>query len=295
MPAYHVTYCISGLWLEELSRLSEFNIRRCIKPTEFGKPTLAQLHHFSDASEGGYGIVSYVRLENNRNEVHVAFLLGKARVTPIKPITIPRLELTAAVLAARMDRLLRAELQLQLEDSCFWTDSTSVLKYIRNEDRRFHTFVANRVTTIRDATKVSQWKYVNTKDNPADDASRGMKVEDLLTRSRWIEGPNFLWKPERYWPENIIEISIPLDDPEVKKDFMVNSVIAKELTNATDQLITYFSDWRKLKVAVAWFLRVQNTLLKLSQRRKELQASDANNQPAHVQLEMRKARGAVGD
>ena len=147
----------------------------------------------------------------------MAFLLGKARVTPIKPITIPRLELIAAVLAARVDRFLRAE--LQLEDSCFWTDSTSVLKYIRNEDRCFHTFVANRVTTIRDATKVSQWKYVNTKDNPADDASRGMKVEDLLDRSRWIEGPNFLWKPERYWPENIIEISIPLDDPEVKKDF----------------------------------------------------------------------------
>ena len=156
-----------------------------------------------------------MRLENNRHEVHVAFLLGKARVTPLKPVTIPRLELTAAVLAVRMDKMLKAELQLQVENSFFWTDSTSVLKYIRNEDKRFHTFVANRVTAIRDATDVSQWKYVNTKDNPADDASRGRKVDDLVTGSRWIEGPSFLWKPEEYWPESIMEIGIPADDPEV--------------------------------------------------------------------------------
>lgn len=101
-------------WLEELSRLSEFKVKRCIKPKEFGQPTLVQLHHFSDASEGGYGTVSHVRLENNRREVHVAFLLGKARVTPLKPVTIPRLELTAAVLAAWMDKMLKAELQLQV-------------------------------------------------------------------------------------------------------------------------------------------------------------------------------------
>lgn len=227
-------------WLEKLSRLPEFTINRCIKSKEFEQPTLAQLHHFSDASEGGYGTVSYIRLENNNN-VHVAFLLGKSRVTPLKPVTIPRLELTAAVLAVRMDKMLRAELQMQLEDSFFWTDSTSVLKYIMNEDRRFHTFVANRVTTIRDATKVSQWKYVNTKDNPADDASRGSKVNDLLTGSRWIEGPSFLWKSERYWPENIMEISIPADDPEVKSEFVVNAVVEKNLS-VTDQLIAYFSE-----------------------------------------------------
>ena len=101
-----------------------------IKPKDFGPLVHARVLHFSDASECGYGVVSYVRMENCQHNVHVAFLLGKARVTPLKQVTIPRLELTAAVLAVRVDRILRAELQLQLEDSVFWTDSTSVLKYI---------------------------------------------------------------------------------------------------------------------------------------------------------------------
>ncbi len=127
----------------------------CIKPPEFEQPTLAQLHHLSDASGGGYGTVRHVRLENDKQDVHVAFLLGKARLTPLKPVTIPCVDLTAAVLAVHVDRMLRAELQLQLENSFFWTDSTSVLKYIKNKDWCFQTFVANRVATIRDATKAT--------------------------------------------------------------------------------------------------------------------------------------------
>ena len=91
--------------------------------------------------------------------------------------------------------MLRAELELPLDQSTLWLDSTSVLKYIKNEDRHFHTFVANRVSTIRDATHVSY--HVNTKDYPADYASRGMKVGDLLTSGSWIEGPKFLFDPEK--------------------------------------------------------------------------------------------------
>lgn len=182
-------------------------------------------------------------MENNRHDVQVTLLLGKARVTLLKQITIPRLELTAAVLAVHVDRTLRAGLRLQLEDSVFWMDSTSVLKFIRNEDCRFHTFIANRVSTIRDATNVSQWRYVGTEDTPADDASRGKKVEDLLIGSRWMGGwSDFLWKSERYWPENIVNVTVSSDEPEVKRDFSVNAAIANDSPHATLQLIAYFSD-----------------------------------------------------
>lgn len=126
---------------------------------------------------------------------HVAFLLGKARVTPLKTITIPWLELTDAVLAIRVDLMVKAELQLHLQESVFWTDSTSVLKYIRNEYKRFHKFVANRISAIRKATTVKQWRYVSSKENPADVAFRGVMFEELIQRDSWMKGPSFLRKP----------------------------------------------------------------------------------------------------
>lgn len=76
--------------------VAEFSVDHCIKSGDFGVPDTAQLHHFSHASQVGYGTVSYVRLEKD-DKVQVAFLLGKARVVPLKHTTIPRLEPTAAV------------------------------------------------------------------------------------------------------------------------------------------------------------------------------------------------------
>lgn len=116
----------------------------------------------------GYGTVSYLRLTINKNNVHVSFMLGKARVAPLKQITIPSMELVAAILAFEVDKMLRKELELNLNSSTFWPDSQSVLKYVANKHTRFRTFVANRVTTIRENTDVSQWRYIKTKLNPAD-------------------------------------------------------------------------------------------------------------------------------
>lgn len=141
-------------------------------------------------SQDGHGTVSYIRMQNGES-VHVTFVLGKARVAPLKQMTIPCMALTAAILAVRVDRMLQAEpqeSQLKLESSLFWTDSTSVLKYIRNEDKRVHMFVANRISAIRKASNILQWWYVPTAQNPADDASRGLRVEHLLTQHTgfWI-------------------------------------------------------------------------------------------------------------
>ncbi|XP_063042981.1 uncharacterized protein LOC134437423 [Engraulis encrasicolus] len=262
-------------WLEELDMLSEFHVRRCVKPKGFGDVVQAQLHHFSDASESGYGAVSYLRMQNTQNDVHVAFLMGKARVTPLKTVTIPRLELTAAVLAVRVDLMLKAELRIPVQESVFWTDSTSVLKYIRNEDRRFHTFVANRVTTIRESTTPSQWRYICTKDNPADEASRGLRVRPFIDHNRWIQGPRLLRLPEQDWPCDVVDTAIKPDDPEVKKDAVVNAVTVNASSDSTSYLISYFSDWRKLKVTVAWLLRLRKLLLYRARRRKEPAAASS--------------------
>ena len=102
-----ISYQWTG-WLEDLKRLASFKVKRCIKPKHFGQPITAELHNFYDASEDGF--CTYLRIENSESQVHVSFLLGKVRVTPLKQITIPRLELTAAVLAVRGDQMLQAEL-----------------------------------------------------------------------------------------------------------------------------------------------------------------------------------------
>lgn len=147
-----------------------------MKPADSGEAITVELHHFCDTSELGHGIVSYLRYIDSMGRIHMAFVLGKSRLAPLKQMTIPRLELAAATLAVRVDRMLKKELQLDLTDSTFWTDSTSVLKYIHNQTKRFRTYVANRVVVIHELSHEMQWRHVSSHDNPADDASRGLHV-----------------------------------------------------------------------------------------------------------------------
>ena len=102
--------------------------------------------------------------------------MGKSRQTPQKSVTIPRLELSAAVVATRLNRMMQHELDVAVDEEFFWTDSTCVLSYIANKEKRFQTFVANRITAIHEGSRPDQWNYVDTGSNPADDASRGLSA-----------------------------------------------------------------------------------------------------------------------
>ena len=143
---------------------------------------------FSDASEIGYGASSYLRSEYPDGRVHCAFIIGKARNAPVKFVSIPRLELQAAVLATRMFKMLREELELNISRTYLWTDSEIVLHYLRNEKRRLQTFVANRVEEIKEHTLVEDWHH------PADYMSRRMSPSSLTADHKWLRGPDFLWK-----------------------------------------------------------------------------------------------------
>ena len=175
--------------------LAEVKIRRCYKPDNFGEPKSVELYNVADASVIGYGQCSYLRMVTDRDEVHCSLVMAKSRVTLLKPVTVPRLELTAAVVSTKISTFLQKELRYDNIPEVFWTDSKVILGYISNDVRRFHTFVANRVQVIRDRTSPDQWNYVDTKDNPADDASRGLGAQELIRSNRWWNGPSFLWKP----------------------------------------------------------------------------------------------------
>lgn len=234
-------------WRGELHALAELKIRRCYKPDNFGHVKTVELHSFSDASVNGYGQCSYLRMINDRDEVHCALVMAKSRVTPLKPVTVPRLELTAAVVSTKISSLLQKELNYQDMQEFFWTDSRVVLGYISNEARRFHTFVANRVQAIRDHASPEQWRYVDTKDNPADDASRGLGANELIRSERWWNGPNFLWKPLPN--ETNFDPQVSPDDPEVRKVTVLASTSAEHSDLIDD--IKHFSDWFHAKRVIA--------------------------------------------
>jgi transposase InsO family protein len=247
-----------GRWLSDLPVIKTFRIPRCVKPPDFVIKT-AQLHHFCDASENAYGAISYLRIVSEDERIYVTIVMAKARLAPLKGSTIPRLELAGAVESMRLDKLIRKELEITLERSVFWTDSTIVLWYLQNDGKRFQTFVSNRVAKIRENTEPSQWRHVPTSQNPADDASRGLSAADLLNNPRWIHGPDFLKQDEKYWPTQPAFRCKELEElAELKRTPMVYSI--KTEMNPTDTLLNYYSSWYKLKKAVAWLLRFFNGL-----------------------------------
>ena len=149
-------------------------VPHCVKLQHFSKVDSIQLHYFSDASEEGYGAVSYLHMADSQGNMACSILLGKARVAPLKMVTMPRLELTAATVTVKLHKQIKEELTLPIRKVIFWTDSTIVLQYINNSHTRFQTFVANRLATIHDLSNPSQWRCVSSDLNPADIASLGL-------------------------------------------------------------------------------------------------------------------------
>ena len=252
-------------WFNQLPLLEKITVNRCYKPPGFGRITSKHIHIFSDASSTGYGSCAYLRLTDHHGKMHCSFLFGKARLAPIKATSVPRLELTAATVSVRIGQLLSKELDIDQADITYYTDSTTVLRYIGNEQKRFHVFVANRVQLIRDCSTPSQWKYVSSTQNPADDASRGLDATALINDQRWIKGPNFLWEKEEEWPSPpscFTSEPIPDDDPEVKRLIACNLTEVNASTTTVHKLMNHFSDWYKLKKAVSVFLRLKDLLKK---------------------------------
>ena len=253
-------------WCKSLHHLKSLHVDRCVKPKDFGKVKVTEVHHFSDASSSGYGQCSYLRLVNQSGQAHCSLLLGKSRVVPLRPITIPRLQLTAALLSVKTASLLDQELDFTNLVHIYWTDSKVVLGYLANESRRFHVFVAIRVQQIKDHTSVSQWRYIDTKGNPADIASRGITAKELVDNPMWFKGPKFLWNSEIPESSNV-EVSVSPTDPEVKKGSCFITKTQPDPFSPFIERFQYFSDWNRTKKAVAVCLRFLDGLRSCSIKR----------------------------
>ncbi len=140
-------------WTESLGSLKEVFIPRAYFDHSLSQSSQNTLLVFSDASEKAIASVAYLVSSGPNAVAQVGFLMGKAKVAPSKGHTIPRLELCAAVLSVEVAEFVLSQIEVEIRDVRYFTDSRVVLGYICNKKRRFYTYVANRVQRILRASK----------------------------------------------------------------------------------------------------------------------------------------------
>ena len=136
-----------------------------------------------------YAAVVYLRTAYTSRPPTISLVAAKTKVAPLKKQSIPRLELCRAQLLAKLLTSIRTALNVDLNHTFAWSDSTIVLHWLDGSPKRFKTFVGNRVSAILNQLPARTWKHVPTANNPADCASRGFLPQDLIKHSLWWEGP----------------------------------------------------------------------------------------------------------
>lgn len=221
-------------WCEEAPHLSKLKIPRCILDLEIEVCSDAnvEIHAFSDASSKAYGAAVYIKVKT-RETVSVNLMASKSRVAPLKSISLPRLELMGALLAARLCSEIKQVLdKKQPSKRFFWTDSKVTLYWIQSPNKKWKPFVSNRVKEIQTLTSDAAWHHCPGKENPADMLTRGVSISTLVNSERWLKGPDFL---RDKIPEIATEIVVPVDEykSELKKNFCLensNDLVTLNLT-----------------------------------------------------------------
>ncbi|XP_071868023.1 uncharacterized protein [Bombus fervidus] len=234
-------------WRKYYTQLPLLNNIRFPRKTIVKSATEIELHGFCDASERAYGACVYLRTITAEGQVWTRLLTAKSKVAPLKSLTIPRLELSGALLLTSLTTAVLQALRNNISRTVYWTDSTIVIHWINISPHMLKTFVANRVADIQGKTHTSDWRHIPTTDNPADLISRGQSPEDFLQSTIWQQGPEWLRQPEECWPT---WSPAPLTEiPEQKKATCLS------LTPADRSLLERFSSWPKLIRIIARCLR----------------------------------------
>ncbi|XP_041782000.1 uncharacterized protein LOC121598785 [Anopheles merus] len=187
-------------WTALLPSIHSLRIPRCyfgVNASNTHAPL--QLHIFTDASELGYGCAAYFRKETPSG-IRCALVMARSKVAPLQHLTIPKLELQAALLGARLKRMVCDSHDLEIKATYFHTDSEVVLSWIRTPTHELKQFVACRVGEILSLSDSKEWRHVPTKENPADCLTKWGKDTMIDPQGRWLNGPAFLYLNENNWP-----------------------------------------------------------------------------------------------
>lgn len=238
-------------WAKELDYLAQVEIPRWIGVGDQEYQDVS-VHVFCDASQLSYACVIFLRVVF-KDQVSVSLLAAKARVTPISKtsskITIPRLELLAATIGARLYQQVAENISCTFS-SFFWSDSSTVIAWIQRVEE-WGVFIRNRVEEIRTLTPRENWRYLPGVLNPADLPSRGCSPKQLF-KSKWWEGPLWLRDPPELWPS----MNIECNEEEIVSE--KRKTIVKTLINIPDPEVwnlNYFSKFIKTVRMIAWVFR----------------------------------------
>ena len=227
-------------------------------------------HVFCDASSVAYCATVYVVQEGESR-----LLMAKGRLAPLDPhLTIPRLELMAALIGSRLMSFVQDTLHLENPTVLYWTDSTDVLFWLRNPKPR-KVFVENRVSSILQLTKPGQWRHVKGTENPADLGTRGILLPELTVQKKWWKGPQFILDDDslRVQSEMPKELSIEAQR-ELKKETrsptatMVTTTSTPSSSNNRLFDITSCSSLKQAVIRTAWVLRFLHNVKSSQQQRR---------------------------
>ena len=241
-------------WLKFLQSFDEIERMKILRwyggNNELGEQT--ELIIFVDASDKACAAVGYFRFSKGE-DVRVALVMAKTKVAPVKLLSIPRLELEAAKLGARLATTIAQLHSFPIHRRMFLSDSACVLAWLHSTRFDFVAFVAHRVGEILDTTEADEWWKIGSKDNVADDGTKEKDADEEASTSRWFSGPEFLRQPRSLWPVERFRTA------EVQGDVATHQY-QRRPDEADEHFIARISsrfrcDWKRLTQVVAQVLR----------------------------------------
>nr|CAH7758019.1 unnamed protein product [Callosobruchus chinensis] len=240
-------------WLEFSSQMNLLNSLHIPQKVTCDNAVKFELHAFSDSSEQAYGACVFIKSLNAKGDCSVNLLCAKSKVAPLKTITMPRLELCAALTLARMVSKISESVEINFDKIYCWSDSSIVLAWLKTSPSLLKPFVDSRVEEIQKLTESFIWKHVPTKDNPADLLSRGVRPEAILDCTLWWFGPTWLKSDQNCWPNSQHFVS---DLPELRKTLKVR-ILDQDIID-----FERFSSLIRLKRSFAYLARFINNCRK---------------------------------
>ena len=246
-------------WKSELPRLEQIEFSRFFFPP--GPVEKIEVNGFGDASPKAYGAVVYLCTEDIHGNRTANLVMSKSRVAPAKKMTLPRLELLALYIVAKLVEYVIQALTIPINEIHAWSDSQVALSWVRNPEAGWKVFVCNRVNDINKGIEAEKWRYCPGDHNPTDLVTRGVSVTQLSDNDFWWHGPLWLQQKSDNWPtENRGNFFSDECLDEAKKSqsttaSTVGGIQVNVVAEEYPKIVTKYETWQRTVRIFSWILK----------------------------------------